>query len=169
MTLELAWQQRIGAGFFGGAGFILQRVTGPGTVFLDLSGEVVNKQLAAGERLFVHAGHVGVHDPSVSFDIQVVPGFRNMLFGGEGLFLATLTGPGRVHLQSMPILNLAEEIARYLPERRTARRRRATSPAPGRRRHPRQPAGRGELTRGQPRSWTRSPANGGKASMPATG
>jgi uncharacterized protein (TIGR00266 family) len=100
VTLELAWQQRIGAGFFGGAGFILQKVTGPGTVFLDLSGEVVSKRLAAGERLFVHAGHVGVHDPSVAFDIQVVPGFRNMLFGGEGLFLATLTGPGEVHLQS---------------------------------------------------------------------
>ena len=115
VTLELAWQQRIGAGFFGGAGFILQRVTGPGTVFLDLSGEVVRKRLAPGERLFVHAGHVGVHDPSVAFDIQVVPGFRNILFGGEGLFLATLTGPGEVHLQSMPILNLAEEIARYLP------------------------------------------------------
>ncbi|MFI4975746.1 MAG: TIGR00266 family protein [Caulobacterales bacterium] len=115
VTLELAWQQKIGAGFFGGAGFILQKVTGPGTVFLDLSGEVVSKQLAPGERLFVHAGHVGVHDPSVSFDIQVVPGFRNILFGGEGLFLATLTGPGQVHLQSMPILNLAEEIARYLP------------------------------------------------------
>ena len=115
VTLELAWQQRIGAGFFGGAGFILQRVTGPGTVFLDLSGEVVTKQLAPGERLFVHAGHVGVHEPSVSFDIQMVPGFRNILFGGEGLFLATLTGPGQVHLQSMPILNLAEEIARYLP------------------------------------------------------
>ncbi len=115
VSLELAWQQRIGAGFFGGAGFILQRVTGPGLVFLDLSGEVVNKDLAVGERLYVHAGHVGVHDPSVSFDIQMVPGFRNILFGGEGLFLACLTGPGRVHLQSMPILNLAEEIARYLP------------------------------------------------------
>ena len=115
VTLELAWQRRIGAGFFGGAGFILQKVTGPGLVFLDLSGEVVNKDLAAGERLYVHAGHVGVHDPSVSFDIQMVPGFRNILFGGEGLFLACLTGPGRVHLQSMPILNLAEEIAHYLP------------------------------------------------------
>ena len=115
VTLELAWQQKIGAGFFGGAGFTLQKVTGPGTVFLDLSGEVVTKQLAAGERLLVHAGHVGVHDPSVSFDIQMVPGFGNILFGGEGLFLATLTGPGQVHLQSMPILNLAEEIARYLP------------------------------------------------------
>jgi uncharacterized protein (TIGR00266 family) len=115
VSLELAWQQRIGSGFFGGAGFILQKVTGPGTVFLDLSGEVVTKQLAPGERLFVHAGHVGVHQPTVSFDIQMVPGFRNLLFGGEGLFLACLTGPGEVHLQSMPILNLAEEIARYLP------------------------------------------------------
>ena len=68
-----------------------------------------------GERLLVHAGHVGIQEPSVGFDIQLVRGFRNILFGGEGLFLATLTGPGRVWLQSMPILNLAEEIARYLP------------------------------------------------------
>ncbi len=117
VTLELAWQKRMGAGFFGGAGFILQKVTGPGTVFLDLSGEVVTKQLAPGQRLNVHAGHVGVHDPSIAFDIQMVPGFGNILFGGEGLFLATLTGPGQVHLQSMPILNLAEEIARYLPDK----------------------------------------------------
>ena len=90
-------------------------MTGPGTVFLDLSGEVVNKRLAPGEPLFVHAGHVGVHEPSVSFDIQMVPGFRNILFGGEGLFLACLTGPGEVWLQSMPIMNLAEEVARYMP------------------------------------------------------
>jgi uncharacterized protein (TIGR00266 family) len=115
VTLELAWQQRIGAGFFGGAGFILQRVTGPGTVFLDLSGELVSKRLLPGEPIFVHAGHVGVHEASVSFDIQMIPGFRNILFGGEGLFLACLTGPGEVWLQSMPIMNLAEEIARYLP------------------------------------------------------
>ena len=88
---------------------------GPGTVFLDLSGEVVTRRLGPGERLYVHAGHVGVHEPTVSFDIQIVPGFRNFLFGGEGLFLACLTGPGEVHLQSMPIMNLAEEVARYLP------------------------------------------------------
>jgi len=116
VTLELAWQQRMGAGFFGGAGFILQKVSGPGTVFLDLSGEVVTKQLGAGEKLLVHAGHVGVHEPTVSFDIQMLPGFSNVIFGGEGLFMASLTGPGEVHLQSMPILNLAEEIARYLPQ-----------------------------------------------------
>lgn len=115
VALEIAFQQRLGAGVFAGEGFILQRVTGPGTVFLDLSGEVVEKVLAPGERLRVHAGHIGVQEPSVSTDIQMVRGFRNILFGGEGLFLATLTGPGRVWLQSMPILNLAEEIARHLP------------------------------------------------------
>jgi uncharacterized protein (TIGR00266 family) len=121
--LAIAWQQRIGAGFFGGQGFILQQVSGPGTVFLDLSGEVVERDLAVGERLLVHAGHVGVIDPTVQFDIQRVPGFRNLLFGGEGLFLATLTGPGHIALQSMPILNLAEELAHYLPSRQ------ATQPA----------------------------------------
>jgi uncharacterized protein (TIGR00266 family) len=115
IALEIAVQQRLGAGFFGGQGFILQKVTGPGTVFLDLSGEIVERDLGPGERLFVHAGHVGVLDPTIQFDIRMVPGFRNILFGGEGLFLATLTGPGHVALQSMPIMNLAEEIARYLP------------------------------------------------------
>src|SRR6201991_1894018 len=113
--LEIALQQRLGAGFFAGEGFILQRVTGPGTVWLDLSGEVIEKTLAPGERLRVHAGHIGIQEPTVSTDIQMVRGFRNMLFGGEGLFLATLTGTGRIWLQSMPILNLAAEIARHLP------------------------------------------------------
>ncbi len=115
VTLDIALQQRLGAGFFAGEGFILQRVTGPGTVWLDLSGEVVEKTLAPGERLRVHAGHIGMQEPSIQVDIQMMRGFRNVLFGGEGLFLATLTGPGKIWLQSMPILNLAEEIARYLP------------------------------------------------------
>jgi uncharacterized protein (TIGR00266 family) len=117
VTLEIAWQQRLGAGFFGGEGFILQRVTGPGTVWLDLSGEVMIKDLAPGQRLLVHAGHVGIQSPTITFDIQRVRGFRNILFGGEGLFLASLTGPGRIWLQSMPIMNLAESIAHYLPNR----------------------------------------------------
>jgi uncharacterized protein (TIGR00266 family) len=118
VSLEIALQQRLGAGVFAGEGFVLQRVTGPGTVFLDLSGEVIEKTLAPGERLLVHAGHIGMQDPSVATDIQMVRGFRNILFGGEGLFLATLTGPGKIWLQSMPILNLAEEIARHLPSSR---------------------------------------------------
>jgi uncharacterized protein (TIGR00266 family) len=116
VTLAISWQKKIGAGLFGGEGFILQKVTGPGTVFLDLSGEIVEKDLAAGEKLLVHAGHVGVMDPTIQFDIQMVPGFKNIVLGGEGLFLATVTGPGHVVLQSMPIMNLAEEIAVYLPQ-----------------------------------------------------
>ena len=115
VTLEIAWQKRLGAGFFGGGGFILQKVTGPGMVFLDLSGEVVERDLKPGEKLLVHAGHVGIIDPTIDFDIQMVKGFKNVLFGGEGLFLATLTGPGHIALQSMPIMNLAEEIGRFLP------------------------------------------------------
>jgi uncharacterized protein (AIM24 family) len=82
---------------------------------------VVEKDLRPGERLRVHAGHIGVQEPTVETDIQMVRGFRNVLFGGEGLFLATLTGPGKVWLQSMPILNLAEEIARHLPGNEEAR------------------------------------------------
>jgi uncharacterized protein (TIGR00266 family) len=118
VTLELAWQRRLGAGFFGGEGFTLQKVTGPGTVWLDLSGEVVERDLAAGEKLLVHAGHVGIQTTTVEFDIQMIRGFKNIVFGGEGLYLATLTGPGHVWLQSMPIMNLAEEVGRYLPVRK---------------------------------------------------
>jgi len=115
VTLEIAWQQRFGAGLFAGEGFILQRVTGPGTAFLDLSGEVIEKTLGPGETLRVHAGHIGMQEPTVQTDIQMVRGFKNVLFGGEGLFLATLTGPGKIWLQSMPIMNLAEEIFRHMP------------------------------------------------------
>jgi len=115
VQLEIAFQQRLGAGFFGGEGFILQRVTGPGTVWLDLSGEVVVEDLAPGQKLLVHAGHVGIQTPGIQFSIQMVRGFKNVLFGGEGLFLATVTGPGRVWLQSMPVMNLAEEIGKFLP------------------------------------------------------
>ena len=115
VTFEIAFQQKLGAGFFGGEGFILQKVTGPGTVWLDLSGEVIIEELQPGQKLLVHAGHVGIITPGVQFDIQRVKGVRNMLFGGEGIFLATLSGPGKAWLQSMPILNLAESIAHYLP------------------------------------------------------
>ena len=120
VTFDIAFQQGFGAGLFGGEGFILQKITGPGTVWLDLSGEVVEKDLQPGEQLFVHAGHVGVQTSTVSFNIRMISGFKNIIFGGDGLFLAELTGPGKVWLQSMPILNLAEEISRYLPSNTTA-------------------------------------------------
>jgi uncharacterized protein (TIGR00266 family) len=115
VQLDTFFRQQIGSGIFGGEGFVLQRVTGPGWVFLDLSGEVVEKTLRPGERLQVHVGHVGVQEPTVQFGITRIKGFRNVLFGGDGLFLAVLTGPGKVMLQSMPIVNLAEEIFRHAP------------------------------------------------------
>ena len=115
VQLEIFFRQQIGSGLFGGEGFILQKVTGPGLVFLDLSGEVVEKSLDHGERLQVHVGHVGIQDPSVTFSITMMRGFRNVIFGGDGLFLATVTGPGKIWLQSMPIINLAEEIFRHAP------------------------------------------------------
>jgi uncharacterized protein (TIGR00266 family) len=113
VLLEPFFRQQIGSGLFGGEGFILQKVTGPGMVFLDLSGEVVEKNLKAGETIRVHVGHVGVQDPTVQFGVQLVKGWKNFLFGGDGLFFATLTGPGRVLLQTMPIVNLADEIMKY--------------------------------------------------------
>ncbi len=131
VTLDIAFQRRFGAGVFGGDGFILQHVKGPGTAFLDLSGEVIEKALAPGERLLVHAGHVGMLEPSVTFDIQMLRGFSNILFAGEGLFLATLTGPGKVWLQSMPIMNLAEEIGCYLPGNHSGSDRGAVSSVVG--------------------------------------
>lgn len=115
VSFDIAFQQGFGAGLFGGEGFILQKITGPGTVWLDLSGEVVERDLQPGEQLLVHAGHVGVQTATVAFNVRMMSGFKNIIFGGDGLFLAELTGPGKIWLQSMPILNLAEEIARYLP------------------------------------------------------
>ena len=120
VTFEIAFQQRFGAGLLGGDGFILQKLTGPGTVWLDLSGEVCTEDLAPGQKLLVHAGHVGIFDPSVQFSIQRIGGFKNMFFGGEGLFLASLIGPGKVYLQSMPIMNLAEALSPYLPRGESA-------------------------------------------------
>jgi len=93
VQLDVFFRQQFGGGLFGGEGFILQKVTGPGWVFLDLSGEIVEKTLQPREVLKVHVGHVAVQDPSVEFGIQMIQGFRNVLFRGDGLFLATLRGP----------------------------------------------------------------------------
>jgi len=119
VALSIGFQQSLGAGIFGGDGFVLQRVTGQGTAWLELSGEVVTRDLAPGETLRVHPGHVGAFHSSVSFQITRVPGIRNMIFGGDGIFLAALTGPGRVYLQTLPISRLAHQIAQYLPAQET--------------------------------------------------
>ncbi len=115
VTLEMHFRKRLGAGLFGGEGFVLQKVTGPGRVFLEIAGEVRDYGLAAGQVMQVDPGHIALYEPTIDYDIQRVKGIKNILFGGEGLFLASLRGPGRIWLQSMPLSNLAGKIARYLP------------------------------------------------------
>jgi uncharacterized protein (TIGR00266 family) len=115
VTLSVGFQQSLGAGIFGGDGFLLQKVAGSGKAWLELSGELIVKELAPGEMLRVHPGHVGAFQTSVGFQITMVPGIKNMIFGGDGIFLAVLTGPGTVWLQTLPISRLAHQIYEYLP------------------------------------------------------
>jgi uncharacterized protein (TIGR00266 family) len=115
IQLSVGFQQSLGAGIFGGDGFILQKVAGQGIAWLELSGELIVKDLAPGETIRVHPGHVGAFQTSVSFQITTVPGIKNMIFGGDGIFLAALTGPGRVWLQTLPISRLAHQLQHYMP------------------------------------------------------
>lgn len=115
VSLEMFFRKKLGTGLFGGEGFILQKISGPGTVFCEFDGDIEEYNLAPGETLKVDTGHVAMFDPSVSFEIEMIKGFKNMFFGGEGLFLAKMTGPGRIWLQTMPIENLAREILPYVP------------------------------------------------------
>ena len=115
VTISVGFQQSLGAGIFGGDGFMLQKVGGAGTAWLELSGELIMKNLAPGEMLRVHPGHVGAFQASVGFQITTVPGLKNAIFGGDGIFLAVLTGPGTVWLQTLPISRLAHQISEYLP------------------------------------------------------
>lgn len=107
VDISMHFRKKIGAGFFGGEGFIMQKITGPGKVFLEIDGEVVKKELQSGEKLKVDNGYVAAMTSGVDLDIETVPGLKNIMFGGEGLFLTTVKGPGTVWLQSMPIAKLA--------------------------------------------------------------
>jgi uncharacterized protein (AIM24 family) len=115
VQLGVGFQQSLGAGIFGGDGFLLQKVGGYGTAWLELSGELIRQDLAPGEVLRVHPGHVGAFQSTVGFQITMVPGLKNMIFGGDGIFLAVLTGPGSIWLQTLPISRLAHQISEYLP------------------------------------------------------
>ncbi|MFW5940261.1 MAG: TIGR00266 family protein [Chloroflexota bacterium] len=115
VELEVHFRKKLGTGLFGGEGFILQKLTGPGTAWVEIAGEVRSYNLKAGQTMRVDPGHIAMYEPSVSYEINRVKGVRNILFGGEGLFLATLTGPGKIWLQSMPLANLASSLARYIP------------------------------------------------------
>ena len=114
VEIEAAFVRRLGAGLFGGEGLFLQRLTGPGIFFANIGGEIIEYDLKEGQRLLVDTSCVGMFQPSVTYDIKRVRGVRNILFGGESLFLVELTGPGKVWLQSMPVRELAREIGKYL-------------------------------------------------------
>jgi uncharacterized protein (TIGR00266 family) len=109
--LNIALVKKLGAGFFGGEGFILEKLTGPGTTFIHAGGDFIEFTLQPGERLEIETGALVAFDEGVEYDIQFVGGIKTAIFGGEGLFLATLTGPGRVIVQSMTIAKMRRELS----------------------------------------------------------
>lgn len=115
VDMKMHFRKKLGAGLFGGEGFIMQKLTGPGKAFLEIDGNIVKKELQPGEVLKVDNGYVAAMTEQVSLEIERVKGVKNILFGGEGLFLTTVKGPGTVWLQTMPISKLAGAIYPYLP------------------------------------------------------
>ena len=118
VEIDMYFQKNLGTGIFGGEGFILQKFTGNGTLFLEIDGEVIERYLEPGEVLFVDQGHIAAMDESIDFDIERIKGAKNWLFGGEGVFFAKLVGPGRVWVQTMPITKLAQALIPMLPTKK---------------------------------------------------
>ncbi len=116
VTLSVFVTRSLGAGLFGGEGFILQKLTGYGRVFLEIDGSMVERTLAPGQRLKVDTGNVAAFEETVNYQSEMVKGFKNILFGGEGLFLTTLTGPGKVWLQTMTMPTFAKQLIPFLPK-----------------------------------------------------
>ncbi len=114
VELSVFFQKRLGAGFFGGEGFIMQRLSGQGTAFIEIDGYVCEYTLAQGQSMIVDTGYLAALDASCSIDIKTVGGVKNALLGGEGLFNTVVTGPGRIWLQTMPISNVAQIIAPHI-------------------------------------------------------
>lgn len=115
VELSIAFQKKLGAGFFGGEGFIMQKLHGTGMAFVEIDGYVVEYDLQAGQQMLVDTGYLAAMSATCTMDIQTVKGIGNKLFGGEGFFNTVVTGPGKVYLQTMPINNVASAIARYIP------------------------------------------------------
>ena len=114
VDVDIFFKKKLGAGLFGGEGFVLQKFSGNGMLFIEIDGEVIEKELQPGEKLLLDPGHIAAMDESVDFDIERVKGAKNILFG-EGLFFAKLTGPGKVWIQTMPISKLAAALIPFLP------------------------------------------------------
>jgi uncharacterized protein (TIGR00266 family) len=116
VNLEMTFQKKLRSAFFGGEGFILQKLTGPGTFFIAVSGELIEMDLKPGEQIRADTGSVVMWDSTVEYSIERVKGIKSFLFGGEGLFLVQLTGPGKVILQSMSLQDLAKMLMQYMPK-----------------------------------------------------
>lgn len=115
VTLSVHFNKRFGAGLFGGEGFIMQRLSGQGTAFVEIDGSVVEYELQPGQQIIVDTGILAAMTDTCQMDIQQIQGVKNIMFGGEGLFNTVVTGPGKVYLQSMPIYSLAKSIIPYIP------------------------------------------------------
>ncbi|GAB5613004.1 TIGR00266 family protein [Faecalimonas hominis] len=115
VQLSVHFQKKLGSGLFGGEGFILQRVSGQGTMFAEFDGHVIEYELQPGQQIVVDTGHLAAMTPSCQMDIKTIKGVKNIVFGGEGLFNTIITGPGRVWLQTMPASNVAGALIPYLP------------------------------------------------------
>ena len=117
VELSIAYKKKLGASFFGGEGFIMQKLSGQGTAFVEIDGDAVQYELAAGQTMYLDTGYLAMMDSTVTMDIEMVKGAKNILFGGEGLFNTKVTGPGRIWIQTMPISNLAQSLLPYIPSK----------------------------------------------------
>lgn len=113
--MSVFFNKKFSSGLFGGEGFIMQKVSGHGMVFAEFDGHVINYELQTGQQIVVDTGHLAAMSATCGMEIQSVPGVKNMLFGGEGIFNTVITGPGKVWLQTMPISNVAGVLRPYLP------------------------------------------------------
>ena len=117
VELSVFFQKKAATGFFGGEGFIMQKLSGTGTAFIEIDGSAVEYDLAAGQQIVVDTGYLAMMDATCSMEIQTVKGVKNVLFGGEGLFNTIITGPGHIVLQTMPLSNFAGAIAQMIPSK----------------------------------------------------
>ena len=117
VDMEVVFQKKLGTALFGGEGFVMQKLSGQGTAFLEIDGSVVEYELSAGQQIIVDTGNVAMIDDTCTLDVQQVKGVKNILFGGEGLFNTVITGPGKVLLQTMPISGFVNTIAGMLPSK----------------------------------------------------
>ena len=117
VEISIHFQKKLGAGFFGGEGFIMQKLSGTGLAFIEIDGSVIDYNLQAGQSMLIDTGYLAMMDESVQMSVEAVKGVKNMVFGGEGIFNTKVTGPGRIWIQTMPISNVAGVISQFIPSK----------------------------------------------------